>query len=90
MGCHREKRSDEAIPMGLEQPLLPPVILITGPTASGKSALALDLARYFSGVIINADAIQVYRDLPILSAQPNWMRDRTGSTAFLTRQTAVL
>ena len=44
MGCHREKRSDEAIPMGLEQPLLPPVILITGPTASGKSALALDLA----------------------------------------------
>jgi tRNA dimethylallyltransferase len=48
-----------------------PVILIAGPTASGKSALALDLARRFGGVIINADALQSYRDLRILSAQPD-------------------
>jgi tRNA dimethylallyltransferase len=45
-------------------------VLIAGPTASGKSALALDLARARHGVVINADAIQVYRDLAILSARP--------------------
>ena len=45
-------------------------LLIAGPTASGKSALALDLARKWNGVIINADAIQVYADLRILSARP--------------------
>jgi tRNA dimethylallyltransferase len=71
MGCHCEKRSDEATPMDLEQPRLPPIVLIAGPTASGKSALAIELARHFGGVIINADALQMYRDLRILSAQPN-------------------
>lgn len=49
----------------------PPVALIAGPTASGKSALALALAEHSSGVIINADSAQVYRDLPILSAAPS-------------------
>ena len=44
--------------------------LIAGPTASGKSALALQLAERTGGVIINADASQVYRDLRILSARP--------------------
>jgi tRNA dimethylallyltransferase len=47
------------------------IILIAGPTASGKSALALDLARQKNGTIINADAMQVYAGLPILTAQPN-------------------
>lgn len=47
-----------------------PVILIAGPTASGKSALALELATALDGTIINADALQVYRDLRILSARP--------------------
>ncbi len=47
------------------------VIVIAGPTASGKSALALDLARDFDGTVINADSMQVYRDLPILTAQPD-------------------
>lgn len=46
-------------------------ILIAGPTASGKSALALALARRFDGVVVNADASQVYRDLRILSARPS-------------------
>ncbi len=46
-------------------------LLIAGPTASGKSALAIDLARKWNGVIINADAIQVYGDLRILSARPS-------------------
>jgi tRNA dimethylallyltransferase len=44
------------------------VALIAGPTASGKSALALALAERANGVIVNADSAQIYRDLPILSA----------------------
>jgi tRNA dimethylallyltransferase len=48
----------------------PPVALIAGPTASGKSALALSLAEQTGGVIVNADSAQVYRDLPVLSAAP--------------------
>jgi tRNA dimethylallyltransferase len=47
------------------------VLLIAGPTASGKSALALELAKERDGVIINADALQVYRELRILSARPS-------------------
>jgi tRNA dimethylallyltransferase len=45
-------------------------LLIAGPTASGKSALALRLARERNGIIINADALQVYAPLRILSARP--------------------
>jgi tRNA dimethylallyltransferase len=47
-----------------------PVFVIAGPTASGKSALALALAQQNAGVIVNADSAQIYRDLPILSAAP--------------------
>ena len=50
---------------------LPPVVLIAGPTASGKSALAVALAEAGNGIVINADSAQIYRDLPILSAAPN-------------------
>ncbi len=45
-------------------------ILIAGPTASGKSALALAIAERTGGVIVNADSMQVYRELQILSARP--------------------
>ncbi len=45
-------------------------MLIAGPTASGKSALALDLAQKTGGVVINTDSMQVYRDLRILTARP--------------------
>lgn len=45
-------------------------ILIAGPTASGKSELALRLAERLPGVIINADSMQVYRDLAVLTARP--------------------
>lgn len=48
-----------------------PVIIVAGPTASGKSALALELAASVGGSVINADSQQIYRDLPILTAQPN-------------------
>lgn len=46
-------------------------ILITGPTAGGKSALALDLARRHGGVVINADSMQVYDTLRVLTARPS-------------------
>jgi tRNA dimethylallyltransferase len=46
-------------------------ILITGPTAGGKSALALDLAARHGGVVINADSMQVYDTLRVLTARPS-------------------
>ena len=49
----------------------PPLALIAGPTASGKSALALAVAERVNGVIINADSAQVYADLRVLSARPS-------------------
>ncbi len=48
----------------------PEIILIAGPTASGKSALALALVQKLGGVIVNADSMQVYRDLRIITARP--------------------
>lgn len=50
---------------------LPKVALIAGPTASGKSALAIALAERHDGTVINADSAQVYRDLRVLSARPS-------------------
>jgi tRNA dimethylallyltransferase len=47
-----------------------PLLLVAGPTASGKSALALALAEEFRGAIINADSMQVYSDLRVLTARP--------------------
>lgn len=47
------------------------VKIIAGPTASGKSALALTTAHNENGVIINADSLQIYAGLPLLTAQPN-------------------
>jgi tRNA dimethylallyltransferase len=46
------------------------LLIVAGPTASGKSALALALADELGGTIVNADSMQVYRDLPIVTAQP--------------------
>ncbi len=45
--------------------------IVIGPTASGKSALALDLARKYDGIVINADSMQIYDGLPTLTAQPS-------------------
>jgi tRNA dimethylallyltransferase len=55
----------------LTEPPHPSVVIIAGPTASGKSALALELAAALDGTIINADSQQIYRDLMILSARPD-------------------
>ena len=53
-----------------DQSARPPVIVVAGPTASGKSGLALALAEAVGGVVINADSMQVYRELAILTARP--------------------
>jgi len=46
------------------------IILIAGPTASGKSKLAVKLAQYFNGDIINADSMQIYKEISILTSKP--------------------
>ena len=47
------------------------IILISGPTASGKSIFAIKIAKRINGEVINADSMQVYRQLKILTARPN-------------------
>ena len=47
------------------------IILISGPTASGKSNFAIKVAKKINGEIINADSMQVYKQLKILTARPN-------------------
>lgn len=47
------------------------VLIIAGPTASGKSQLAIDVAQQLNGIIINCDAMQIYKDIPIIAATPN-------------------
>src|SRR5262249_5883787 len=56
----------------------PEIILIAGPTASGKSALALELAEKLRGVVINADSMQVYRDLRVITARPTPKEEEIG------------
>lgn len=55
---------------GQNDTVRPGAVLIAGPTAGGKSALAVDLARRIGGVVINADSMQVYRELRIITARP--------------------
>lgn len=47
-----------------------PVLIVAGPTASGKSSLAVTIAEAFDGVVVNADSMQVYRELQVLTARP--------------------
>lgn len=56
---------------GPEEGTPPPAILVAGPTASGKSALALHLAERLGGVVVNADSMQVYRELRVITARPS-------------------
>ena len=57
--------------MSVALPDQPRLALIAGPTASGKSALAIALAERIGGTVVNADASQVYRDLSVLTARPS-------------------
>ena len=47
------------------------VILLAGPTSSGKSKLAIQLAKHYNGEIINADSMQIYKEISILTSKPN-------------------
>ena len=58
------------------------IILISGPTASGKSNFAIQLAKKVKGEIINADSMQVYKELKILTARPN-PKDYQNKTSFI-------
>ena len=51
-------------------PLLAPLVVVAGPTASGKTALALALAEQFSGEIVSCDSVAVYRGMEIGTAKP--------------------
>ncbi len=56
---------------GVKEGGLPPVVVITGPTATGKTPLAIELGRAFDGEIVNADSMQVFRFMDIGTAKPS-------------------
>ena len=56
-----------------------PIIIIGGATASGKTNFAIEFASKNNGSIINADSMQVYQEIPILSAQPSKKAQETAS-----------
>src|SRR5262245_24789892 len=60
----------QSLSAAMTAPLHRRPILIAGPTASGKSGLALALAEQLGGTVINADSMQVYRELRVLTARP--------------------
>ncbi len=60
----------------------PGALIVAGPTCSGKSALALELARCLGGVVINADSMQVYRELRILTARPTLAEEQAAPHAL--------
>jgi tRNA dimethylallyltransferase len=60
----------------------PKVVVITGPTASGKSSLAIEVALYFGGEIVNADSMQVYRGMDVGTAKPP-LSERRGVPHYL-------
>ncbi len=59
-----------ALESGMDKPARRRALIVAGPTCSGKSALAMHLAQRFGGTVINADSMQVYRELRILTARP--------------------
>ena len=68
MDCASDLRLSKQVLMRRSMPV--DAVLIAGPTASGKSAAALALAERLRGVVINADSMQVYSELRILTARP--------------------
>ena len=50
---------------------MPKVVIIAGPTASGKSALAIDVARALNSAVLNCDSMQIYKNIPVISAAPS-------------------
>ena len=58
------------------------VILLAGPTASGKSKLAIKLAQHFNGEIINADSMQIYKEISI-NLETKYTRHKNYKTSFI-------
>ena len=58
-------------------PIPPKILVITGPTASGKTALAVELAKLRSGEVVSADSMQIYRRMDIGTAKPT-LEERQG------------
>ncbi len=59
------------------------IILISGPTASGKSNFAVSLAKKVKGEIINADSMQVYKEFKVLTARPTRLEQKKNKTSFI-------
>ncbi len=59
------------------------IILIAGPTSSGKSNFAIKLAKKINGEIINADSMQIYKELQILTARPKKKRSKKYKTLLI-------
>ena len=59
------------------------IILLAGPTASGKSKVAISLAKSLKGEIINADSMQVYKEFRILTSRPNKNDEKKNKTPFV-------
>ncbi|ETZ05138.1 tRNA dimethylallyltransferase [Holospora undulata HU1] len=74
--CDKNKQMRKNLDLGtfLQKPF--PLMCIAGATATGKSGLALEIAKKYNGVIINADSQQVYQGLPLLTAQPSLNEQR--------------
>ena len=69
------------------------IILISGPTASGKSSFAIKLAKKVNGEIINADSMQVYKQLKVISARPvqkNWWNKKRAKNSYSCRWYRVI
>ena len=64
-----DQREIDRIPKDIAS--LPRLLIIAGPTASGKSRLAIELAKKLNGVVINADSMQVYQEMRIITARPS-------------------
>jgi tRNA dimethylallyltransferase len=66
-----ETPQNEALESSIPTQMRPPVVVVTGPTGSGKSSLAIELAERFEGEILNADSMQVFRYMDIGTAKPS-------------------
>ena len=66
-----ETPQNEALESSIPTQTRPPVVVVTGPTGSGKSSLAIELAERFEGEILNADSMQVFRYMDIGTAKPS-------------------
>ena len=64
----RDERTQKPL---IEQTEKPPVVVVTGPTASGKTPVAIEIAQRFGGEIVNADSMQVYRYMDVGTAKPS-------------------